>query len=178
MASKHQPEMQALSFFTILHFFHTFQNIAEIHSIVFCTRKFPCFPNDFKLARVIPLYKKGSKLDHGSYRPVSILCSMSKVIEKIIFEQIDKYLASHNLLYEFQSGFRKSHSTDTCLLYLTDHIRREVDKGHFCGMKMLDLQRAFDTVDHGIFVCKLKAIGFNDLAVRWVRSYLKDSHWF
>ncbi len=131
-------------------------------------------PNDFKFARVIPLYKKGSKLEHGNYRPVSILCSLSKIIEKIIFEQIDKYLASHNLLYEFQSGFRKSHSTDTCVLYLTDHIRREVDKGYFCGMVMLDLQKAFDTVDHGILICKLKAIGFNDLAVNWVSSYLRD----
>ncbi len=131
-------------------------------------------PNDFKFARVIPLYKKGSKLEHGNYRPVSILCSLSKIIEKIIFEQIDTYLASHNLLYEFQSGFRKSHSTDTCVLYLTDHIRREVDKGYFCGMVMLDLQKAFDTVDHGILICKLKAIGFNDLAVSWVSSYLRD----
>jgi len=58
-------------------------------------------------------------------------------IEKIIFEQIDKYLASHNLLYEFQSGFQKSHSTDTCLLYLTDHIRREVDKGPLIPLTMV-----------------------------------------
>ncbi len=123
-------------------------------------------PNDFKFARVIPLYKKGSKLEYGNYRPVSIRCSLSKII--------DKYLASRNLLYEFQSGFRKSNSTDTCVLYLTDHIRKEVDKGYFCGMVMLDLQKAFDTGDHGILVCKLKAIGFNDLTVRWVSSYQKD----
>lgn len=112
------------------------------------------FPNEFKLARVIPFHK----LDHGNYRPVSILCSLSKIIENILFEQIDKYLASHNLLYEFQSGFRKSHSIDTCLLYLTDHIRREVDKGIFCGMVMLDLQRAFDTIDHGIWFVNYKPL--------------------
>jgi len=110
------------------------------------------FPNDLKIARVIPIYKKGSKLDPGNYRPVSILGCLSKVMERIIFEQIDNYLKSQNLLYEFQSGFRKSHSTDSCLLFLTDYIKREVDKGNFCGMVMLDLQKAFDTVDHCVLM--------------------------
>ena len=63
------------------------------------------FPNDLKIARVILLYKKGIKLDPGHYRPVSILSSLSKIIEKIIFEQINIYLSSQNLLYEFPSGF-------------------------------------------------------------------------
>lgn len=130
------------------------------------------FPNDLKGARVIPLYKKGSKQDPSNYRPVSILSSLSKIIEKIMYEQIDQYLLSQNILYEFQSGFRKSHSTDSCLLFLTDLIKREVDKGNLCGMVMLDLQKAFDTVDHSVLLYKLKAIGFSDLAVKWVGSYL------
>lgn len=99
------------------------------------------FPSYFKLARVIPLYKKGVKSDPGNYRPVSILCSLSKVIERIMYEQIDSYLAAHNILFDFQSGFRNSHSTDTCLLYLTDFIRKELDIGKYCGMVMLDLQK-------------------------------------
>lgn len=132
------------------------------------------FPNDLKKAKVIPLYKKGSKLEQGNYRPVSILCTLSKIIERIVFEQVNNYLSSHNLIYELQSGFRKSHSTDTCLLYLTDYIRKEVDKGNFCGMVMLDLQKAFDTVDHRILLSKLSAIGFNDIAVRWFESYLQS----
>lgn len=75
------------------------------------------FPVKFKRARVIPLYKKGSKIEHGNYQPVSILCCISKIIEKVVFEQIDSYLSLHNILYEFQSSFRKSYSTDTFTLF-------------------------------------------------------------
>lgn len=74
----------------------------------------------------------------------------------------------------FNLAFEKFHSTDTCLLCLSDYIRSEVDKGNFCGMAMLDLQNAFDEVDRGILLSKLKAIIFNDVAVRWISSYLKD----
>ena len=130
-------------------------------------------PQDFKLARVVPLYKKGSKLDPGNYRPVSILCAISKVIERLVYEQINTYLSNHKLMFEFQSGFRRSHSTDTCLLYMTDYIRREVDVGKYCGMVMLDLQKAFDTVNHHILLNKLRAIGFDSSSVNWVRSYLE-----
>ena len=130
-------------------------------------------PQDFKLARIVPLHKKGSKLDPRNYRPVSILCSISKVIERLVYEQINTYLLNHKLLFEFQSGFRRSHSTDTCLLYMTDFIRREVDDGKYCGMVMLDLQKAFDTVNHHILLNKLRAIGFDSLSVKWVRSYLE-----
>ncbi|KAI4829076.1 hypothetical protein KUCAC02_023139 [Chaenocephalus aceratus] len=130
-------------------------------------------PKDFKIARVTPLHKKGSKLDPGNYRPVSILTSTSKVMEKIVYEQVEKYLAENKLIYEFQSGFRTSHSTDTCLLYLSDHIKQEVDEGKYSGMVMLDLQKAFDTVNHPILIDKLKAIGFDKLSVSWMQSYLE-----
>ena len=129
-------------------------------------------PQDFKLAKVTPLHKKGSKLDPGNYRPISILSSISKVMEKIVYEQVAKYLEENKLIYEFQSGFRESHSTDTCLIYLNDYIKREIHDGKYCGMVMLDLQKAFDTVDHSILIEKLKAIGLDSTAVRWMHSYL------
>jgi hypothetical protein len=103
------------------------------------------FLNKFKVARVILLYKKGLKSDPGIFRPISILCSISQIVERIIYEQIDGYLAEQNLLFDFRSGLRKAHSTDTCLLYLTDFIRKEVDKGIFCGMVLIDLPKAFDS---------------------------------
>ena len=105
---------------------------------------------------------------------MSILCVLSKIFEKIIYEQIEEYLVEKNILYDLQSGFRASHSTDTCLVYLTDLIKKEIDSGRFCGMALLDLQKAFDTVDHTILTYKLKAIGFNSAATNWARSYLSQ----
>ena len=131
-------------------------------------------PDDLKTASVLPLYKKGDKTDVGNYRPISILNTLSKVFERIVYDQIEKYLHDKNLLYNFQSGFRKSFSTDTCLLYLTDYIRFNLDKGNCVGMILLDLQKAFDTVDHQILLAKLEMCGLGSDIVRWIRSYLSD----
>ena len=76
------------------------------------------------------------------------------------------------MFYDLQSGFRKSYSTDTCLINLTDHIKDEIDNGNLCGMVMLDLQKAFDTVNHNILLFKLKALGFKDDVIKWMSSYL------
>ena len=129
-------------------------------------------PEDFKLARVVPLHKKNSKTEVGNYRPVSVLNIMSKVVERVVFDQLYGYLSENKLLYELQSGFRSSYSTDTCLMYLTDYIRQECDKGRYTGMVMLDLQKAFDTVNHAILLQKLSALGMRDESVDWFRSYL------
>ena len=101
-------------------------------------------PSEFKKARVKPLYKKGSRLQAGNYRPVSILPVLSKILERAVNGQLNDYLTRKNLLYEFQSGFRKGFSTDTCLVNLCDHIKTEMDKGNYTGMVMIDLQKAFD----------------------------------
>ena len=94
------------------------------------------------------------------------------MFEKVVFMQLSDYLSENRLLYEFQSGFRSSYSTDTCLIHLTDYIKLENDKGNFTGMVLLDLQKAFDTVDHTILLNKLKWLGADDLTVQWFRSYL------
>ena len=87
-----------------------------------------------------------------------------------MYVQMEKYLANKNILYENQSGFRKSFSTDTCLINLTDHIRTRLSQGNFVGMVLLDLQKAFDTVDHTILCKKLEAMGFD--FTEWFKSYL------
>jgi ribonuclease P/MRP protein subunit RPP40 len=78
----------------------------------------------------------------------------------------------NELLYEFQSGFRSSHSTDTSLIHLLDYIKIQQDKGNYTGMVLLDLQKAFDTVDHHILMIKLKALGFDEPTIAWFQSYL------
>ena len=131
-------------------------------------------PDDLKTARVVPLFKKNDKTDVGNYRPVSILSTVSKIFERVIYDQLEEYLANKNVLYDYQSGFRKGMSTDTCLIHLTDFIRLQMDKGHFVGMLLLDLQKAFDTVNHEILLTKLRAIGLTDNAVMWLSSYLSN----
>ena len=127
-------------------------------------------PKEFKAARVRPLFKKNSRLDVGNYRPVSILCIASKLLEKAVYTQLESYLKEKNILYDFQSGFRGPFSTDTCLIHLTDYIRNQLSGGNYTGLVLLDLQKAFDTVDHVILCKKLQAMGIT--SVDWFKSYL------
>lgn len=105
---------------------------------------------------------------------MSILSIISKVFERVVYDQIESYLNEKEILYKFQSGFRKRFSTDTCLIHLSDYIKFEMDKGHFIGMVLLDLQKAFDTVDHSTLIMKLEALGLSQGILRWFRSYLSD----
>ena len=103
------------------------------------------FPDQCKIAKLKPLFKKGSKSDPTNYRPISLLPAVSKVIEKTIQIQTQEYLDKNDLLYKYQSGFRANFSTDSCLAQLTDFILRRMDKGFHTGMVLADLQKAFDT---------------------------------
>ena len=128
-------------------------------------------PSMMKLAKVTPLFKKNSRLEVGNYRPVSILTITSKILEKCVYDQIEEYLQEHNLIYEFQSGFRKGYSTDTCLIYLNDYIKQQMDNGLYTGMALLDVQKAFDCVDHHILCQKLEHMGIES---SWFQSYLSN----
>ena len=85
----------------------------------------------------------------------------------IIFNVVE-----NNLFYQFQSGFRGSYSTDTCLIHLQDHIRKQTASGHYTGMVLLDIQKAFDSVDHKILCNKLSAMGVQP--TDWFRSYFSN----
>ena len=98
--------------------------------------------DDFKLARVLPIYKKGNRNYEGNYRPVSILPVASKVLEKMLYNQRHKYLEQNNLIYAFQSGFQCAHSTDTALTFLADKLRANMDEGLYTGMVTVDYTRA------------------------------------
>ena len=97
------------------------------------------FPDPCKVAKLKPLYKKGSLTEPCNYRPISLLPLISKVIEKVIHDQTSTFLNSKNLLYTYQSGFRKKHSTDFCLSYLNDKILKGFDRGMMTGMILIDL---------------------------------------
>lgn len=129
-------------------------------------------PGELKSARVKPLFKKSCRSQVGNYRPVSILCIVSKILERAVYFQLESFLTKNKLIYELQSGFRENYSTDSCLIHLTDHIKHQTSKGLLTGMIMLDLQKAFDTVDHGILCEKLKVMGVE--SVGWFYSYLSN----
>ena len=120
---------------------------------------------------LFPSMKRG---EVGNYRPVSILPVVSKIFERIVYDQLSKHLDKHNILYKYQSGFRRSHSTETALIDLSDRIKFSMDKGLYTGMVMIDLQKAFDTVNHAIMSDKLGAVGCDDGSVNWFNSYLSN----
>ena len=120
------------------------------------------FPLDCKIAKLKPLYKKDSKTDPKSYRPVSLLPLVSKVIEKVIHNQTEIFLNKNKILYKYQSGFRKSFSTNSCLTLLTDKINKGFESGKYTGLILIDLQKAFDTIDHEILLKKWDALDFRE----------------
>ena len=110
--------------------------------------KLSSFPTRCKIAKLKPIYKKGCKTDPQNYRPISLLPLISKIFEKIIHDQTQNYLSKNKILYKFQSGFRSNYSTNSCLAYLTNIISEGFDTGLYTGMILIDLQKAFDTIDH------------------------------
>ena len=135
------------------------------------------FPQIFKNAHVIPLLKKSSlsKDDMKNYRPVSNLCFLSKLVEKVVVSRIQSNLTASNASNPFQSAYKKLHSTETALLRIQNDILIAMDKGKVTALTLLDLSAAFDTIDHAILLDRLqKWFGISGLALKWFSSYLSD----
>ena len=139
------------------------------------------FPDSLKTAVIKPLLKKRS-LDSSvisNYRPISNLPFISKVIEKVVYQQLNNFLVSNNLLDKFQSGFRSHHSTETALTKVINDIRMSNDSGKISVLVLLDLSAAFDTVDHSILLDRLENwVGLSGTVLEWFRSYLQDRDYF
>ncbi|XP_029938415.1 uncharacterized protein LOC115381268 [Salarias fasciatus] len=135
------------------------------------------FPTAFKTAVVKPLLKK-SNLDpdvFNNYRPVSNLPFLSKVLERLVFNQVNDFLMINNILERHQSGFRVNHSTETALLKILNDIRWNLDNKKLTVMVLLDLSAAFDTVDHHILINRLShLVGLSGTVLNWFSSYLTD----
>ena len=132
------------------------------------------FPASLKIARVTPLFKKNDKHSFGNYRPVSVLSSISKVFEKVMYSQIYEHFSDHNLLYKSQYGFRSQHSTEYASLELVDRIIQDMDIGKTPINVYMDLSKAFDTLDHQILSDKLFYYGFRDKSFDLMVSYISN----
>ena len=132
------------------------------------------FPDKLKIASVIPLHKGGSKEDPNNYRPISILPTLSKIFERHIANQLNKYFLKANILHDRQSGFRQHHSCQTALINLVDSWLTAVDEGNVIGTVFLDFKKAFDMVDHNILLHKLKLYHFSDITIKLFESYLSQ----
>ena len=108
------------------------------------------FPDEWKIARVVPLYKNGQRNIPGNYRPISVLPVISKIMERIVHDQLYNYLTKFDLLSGTQFGFRKFHSRVSALLDCTNDWYINLDRKMFNLVVLIDLKKAFDTVDHQI----------------------------
>ena len=132
------------------------------------------FPNKLKSAKVIPIYKKDNDTDFTNYRPISILPALSKIFEKVIYNQTHDYFQSNNLYFRSQYGFRKQHSTELALLEVIDRIAQQLENKTTPINIYLDLSKAFDPNDHNILPQKLKHYGIHDTALALFEGYLSN----
>ena len=127
------------------------------------------FPDELKIARVIPVFKSEDALLFSNYRPVSVLPVLSKIFERIMYDRLLKYLNKYDLLYKYQFGFRNKHSPNLALIFLIDKISTAIDEGKYVIGLFLDFKKAFDTVNHAILLQKLEYYGIKDTSLLVVR---------
>ena len=148
--------------------------VRPLTDIINCSLRSGTVPLDLKSARVIPLFKKGKMDDMDNYRPISILPTVSKLLERAVHTQFYQYLREHNILSPYQCGFRKCHSTEFAALSFADTVRRNMDQGMLTGAVFIDFRKAFDTVNHDLLIQKLSSLGVLDKELAWFNDYLKD----
>ena len=132
------------------------------------------FPTKLTIAKVAPLHKKGHSYLMTNYRPVSLLSAISKLFEKVVYNQLYTHFQTYKLFYFSQYGFRKRHSTEYAALELIDKVLQNIDDKNATFAIYMDLSKAFDTLNHRILINKLSHYGIHGNELAWFSSYLCD----
>ena len=131
------------------------------------------FPDELKKAKVLPLFKEGSKLEEGNYRPISLLIVWSKIYERVLHNRIYNFFEHFSLFHSKQFGFRSKHSTIDALVELTEKIRQNYTNCETTSF-FIDLKKAFDTINHTLLLTKLERYGIRGNCLKWIQSYLEN----
>ena len=132
------------------------------------------FPEQMKLAEVVPLYKSKERFLTSNYRPISLLITISKILEKVVHKRTYEFLNKHNQFYNSQYGFRSHHSCENAIAELVGNILKNKENGKITISLFLDLLKAFDSLQHETLLKKLEIYGIRGVALEWFSSYLKD----
>ena len=132
------------------------------------------FADIWKHSHVIPLSKKGDTSEPSNFRPVSLLCGIGKLQERIVFKHIHNYLTENDLIYKYQSGFLPNHSTTFQLIDIYHNICQAIDNNQYACMVFCDVSKAFDRVWHKGLIFKLKQLGIDGDLLEWISNYLDN----
>ena len=136
------------------------------------------YPDCLKIAKVIPIFKGGKQTQPGNYRPISLLSNLDKIIEKLIYSRLISFLNKYNILNDNQYGFRQAHSTTLAVSQFYENLLHSQDNGRATCAILLDLSKAFDSVNHDILLFKLYRYGIRGQAWLLLRSYLSNRKQF